>query len=104
MNIPNKVTIGYKEFKVNLIDSHVVDGSKVCYGNIEYDNGNINLSTLYDVEQQKCTFVHECLHGIDEIVESELTENQIRLLAKGLYTFIKDNPKIFEDMIQPLAK
>lgn len=96
MVIPENVKIGYKDYKVNIVDGDVVDGNKVCYGNIEYENGNINISSLYSKDQQKCTFIHECMHGIDDIVEAGLDEDQIRKISKGLYQFIKDNPGIFK--------
>lgn len=95
MKIPGIVKIGYKAYNVNIVDKEVVDGNKVCYGNIEYDNGNINISSLYSEDQQKCTFIHECLHGIDEIMETNLDEEQVRKLAKGIYQLIKDNPNMF---------
>lgn len=97
MNLVDKVKIGYKDYKINMVNGNVVDGAKVCYGTIEYNNGNINLSTLHDIEQQKCTLIHECLHGIDDVVEADLTEDQVRLMAKGLYAFIKDNPNLFKE-------
>lgn len=96
MNIPSKVKIGYREYAVNKVNDNVVYDNSVCYGNIEYDRGVINISTLHHEEQQKCTFIHECLHGIDEIVEAKLTEDQVRLISKGLYDFIKTNPDVFE--------
>lgn len=95
MEIPNKVRIGYKTYKVNMIGGDLVDGNKVCYGTIKFDDGDINISKLYSKDQQQCTFIHECLHGIDDIVEAELSEDQIRKLGKGIYAFIKDNPDIF---------
>lgn len=95
MNIPKKVNIGYKDYTVNKVNDYVVEDNKVCYGNIEFDEGQINISTLYTEEQQKCTFIHECLHGIDDIVEANLTEDQVRLMSKGLYDFIKSNSNIF---------
>jgi len=96
MNMPSEVKIGYKTYKVNIIDGNVVDGNKVCYGIIKYDDGDINISNLYSKDQQECTVIHECLHGIDDIVEAELSEEQIRRISKGLYAFIKDNPEIFK--------
>jgi hypothetical protein len=95
INIPKEIKIGYKVYKINSIDGNVVDGAKVCYGNIQYDNGNINISSLYSVDQQKCTFIHECLHGIDDIMETNLEEEQVRKLAKGIYALIKDNEEMF---------
>lgn len=97
MRIPEQARIGFKDFHVNMIDGNVISDYKVCYGNIEYDNGNINISALHSEDQQNCTFIHECLHGIDEVFEIGLEEEQVRKLAKGIYTFIKDNPDIFKE-------
>ncbi|OOM72909.1 hypothetical protein CLPUN_46120 [Clostridium puniceum] len=97
MEIPSKVKIGYQNYNVNIIDGNLVDDNKVCYGNIDYDKSNINISDLYSEDQKKCTFIHECLHGIDDIMEINLDEDQIRKLGKGLYQFIKDNPGIFNE-------
>lgn len=95
MNIPGKVKIGYKDFEVNMVEDHVIDDGTICYGNIEYNKGNINVSTLHSEDQQKCTFIHECLHGIDDVFEIGLDEEQVRKTAKGIYTFMRDNPDLF---------
>ena len=100
MNIPSKVKIGFNNYTVNIISGNIIDGNKVCYGNIEFEKGFINISNLYSEDMQKCTFIHECLHGLDDIVEAHLTEEQIRLMAKGLYSFIKENNEIFADITQ----
>lgn len=98
MQIVENVKIGYREFKVVKTNSPIIEDDKVYYGNIYFDTGTINLSTCnYSEDQQKCTFIHECLHGIDEITESGLTEDQVRKMAKGLYAFIKDNPNVFSE-------
>lgn len=99
MNIPDKVKIGYKDYKITMIEGNLISDNTVCYGTIEYDNSNINISKLYSKEQQECTFIHECLHGIDDIVEAKLTEDQVRLISKGLYDFIKSNPKVFDNKL-----
>lgn len=95
MNIGNLVKIGYKDFEVNLIDRALVDGDKVLYGRIEHDFATITISKIYSEDQQKCTFLHECIHGIDELFEIGLEEEQVRKLSKGIYQFIKDNPHLF---------
>lgn len=91
MNIPKNVKIGYKDFEVNLVPNKVIDEDVICYGNINHNDQIINISSLYGEDQQKMTFIHECLHGIDDMAETDLTEDQVRKLAKGLYSFIKDN-------------
>lgn len=95
MNIPDKVKIGYKDYDVILHNHDVANGTELCYGTIEYEQGKINISDIYSKDLKNCTFVHECLHGIDELVEAKLTEDQVRLISKGLYNFIKDNPEVF---------
>lgn len=97
MEIPNRVKIGYKDYKVNKVEDNVIVNDSTCYGKIDFDKDSIDISALYSEEQQKCTFIHECLHGIDENVETDLTEDQIRKIGKGLYDFIKSNPNIFID-------
>ena len=95
IKIPNRVKIGYKDYDVMIVAGKVIQDNKICYGTIECDLGNINISNESSDDLQKCAFIHECLHGIDEITEAGLTENQVRLIGKGLYSYIKDNPSMF---------
>lgn len=95
MEIPNRIKIGYKDYKVNKVEGNVIVNDSTCYGKIDFEKDSIDISTLYSEEQQKCTFIHECLHGIDDIIETDLTEEQTRRIGKGLYDFIKSNPNIF---------
>ena len=95
MNIPKTVKIGFKDYNVTIVDGKVIQDNKICYGTIEYDHGDINISNEASDDLQKCAFIHECVHGIDDLVETGITEEQTRKFAKGLYSFIKDNPNIF---------
>lgn len=99
MKIPSEVKIGYKNYNVNMIEGNLVEDNKVCYGTIDYDEGNIKLSNLYSNDQKKCTFIHESIHGIDDIMEIDLDEDQVRKLGKGVYQFIKDNPEVFKNEV-----
>lgn len=96
MNIPSMIKIEYNDYKVNLRNGVVIKDEALCFGKIDYRKCIIDISTDYAEDVQKCTFIHECLHGIDEVVEAELTEDQVRLMAKGLYSLIKNNPNIFK--------
>lgn len=95
MNIPDKVKIGYKDYKVNMHDGNLVDDNQVCYGTIEYDSEIINISNLYSDNSKKCTLIHECVHGIDEFLDIGLSEEQVTKLGKGIYDFIRDNQYMF---------
>lgn len=70
-------------------------GSLVCYGTINYDEGVISIDRKYPPHNQECALIHECLHGIAEERDLNISEKIIVSLAKGVYLFIKDNPEIF---------
>lgn len=97
MNIPKTVKIGFNDYKVNMSDKPIVQNDALCHGTIEFYTGKINILAENSLDMQKCTLIHEILHGIDNVVEAELTEDQIRLMGKGVYAFIKDNPSMFID-------
>lgn len=99
-NIPDKVKIGFKDYKVNKVGHEVISDNQVCYGEIQYDNGVINLSTINSKDMQNCALIHECVHGIDDIFDIGLSEDKIIKLGKGMYEFIKDNPQIFTNVDQ----
>ena len=96
MNIPDKVKIGFKDYKVNKVDGEVTEGNIVCYGVIHFDDGFIDISKKCSEDMQECALIHECVHGIDDIFDIDLSEEQIKKLGKGIYSFIKDNPQLFK--------
>ena len=98
MNIPKKVKIGYKDYEVIQASGPLENNNKLCYGCIDYDSGKLNIATDYSTDTINNTFIHECLHGIDDVTEIGLTEEQINTLAGGIYAWIKDNPKIFKEV------
>ena len=97
MNIPEKVKIGFKTYEIKKINDDVIADSKVCYGSIQYNDGIVNISTLHSEDLQKCTLIHECIHGIDDIFDIGLEEEQVVQLGKGIYQFVIDNPGMFKD-------
>lgn len=97
MNIPEKVRIGYVDLNVKMHDKEVILDNNVVYGKISFSTGNIDISEIYNEDQHKCTFIHECVHGLDNVYEIGLKENQVKKLGIALYTFIRDNPEIFKE-------
>ncbi|KNY24985.1 hypothetical protein [Pseudobacteroides cellulosolvens] len=95
MKIVNKVKIGYKDYDINLVDRDIYVDGKECYGQINYDNEYININNKFNDNQKKATFIHEIVHGIDEMWGSDMTEKQVELFSNGLYKFLLDNPEIF---------
>jgi len=100
VNITEKVKIGFKDYKVIQAPGPLVNDNSLVYGYIEYDNGEIHIANDHSIDTDNNTFVHECLHGIDDVVGIGLTEEQVNKLAGGVYAWIKDNPDIFASSIK----
>ena len=85
------------DYLVDIYNHQIVDDNEVCYGTIGYDTGKISIDGTADRELQKCVLVHEIVHGIDDMFDIGLTEEQVVKLGKGLYQVVKDNPKMFKE-------
>lgn len=51
----------------------------------------------FSEQKEASTFLHEILHVVDENLRAGLEEEQINLLAVGLYSIIQDNNLSFLD-------
>ena len=93
--IPDKVKIGYKEYEVKKVDYEISLNGSVCYADIDHNEYVIRLNMKYkDIEQ---SLLHEILHGIDDMfLHNRLQEEQIEMLARGLYMVLLDNPKLLK--------
>ena len=68
MNIPNKITIGMKEYSIKI--KYFVDlfHSNV-YGNINYMDGVMKIKKVDDERAMEDTFFHEIAHGLMKEME-----------------------------------
>lgn len=96
MKIPKEIKIGYKNYKVEIVEPDegklYLDGN-LCYGTINYDNELIRLNSNFPKNHNQ-TFIHELLHGICEMQSlDEINDNEdyIDRLAKEIYQVIVDN-------------
>lgn len=98
MRIPEKIKIGWKDYEVEVIKEtgKMKDGGDELYGRIDLGKREITINKAYDDDQQKCTLVHECIHGVDELFGIGLKEEQVEQLGHGIYMLIKDNEEAFE--------
>ena len=94
MNIPEKVKILYKEYTVEE-QENLHDGGKELYGQIHYLSEKIMLNTNSSDKQKEATFLHEIIHGLDEMYCIGLKEKQGEKLGTALYILLQDNPKMF---------
>ena len=104
MKIPNEIRIAGVDYKVEYVNS-LNDGSKLCYGMIDFDKCKIFLNTneTYDHQKMSIVLLHEILHGIIENaefqIEIEEEEKLVRMLSRGLYQVLQDNGRKLFDIV-----
>lgn len=94
MNIPKKVKIGGKVYKVE-ITKNLDLGNSNCSAEIDYLNLVIRV-TPQAKQKMECDFIHELIHAIlSHLGYSEQDEKKVDELASALYMVIQDNKKMF---------
>ena len=103
MKIPESVRIAGIEYSI----SHVPnpnDGTRLCYGTINYDLSEIAISTTTPMSHEmKCiTLWHEILHGIAHAYGAEIQDEEsvVEMFSKGLYQVLQDNGRRFYDIAE----
>ncbi|MBK5244300.1 MAG: hypothetical protein JJE18_04615 [Eubacteriaceae bacterium] len=98
MNIPKKIKIGWKEYKIEFKKTKrkLIEVANLRYGEIDYDKRIITLNDESDKENQKATLIHEMIHGISDMYKLNFEENTVEMLGDAVYTLIKDNPELFK--------
>lgn len=92
-----KVTIGYDEFSVVQKDEIYNEGETVI-GMIDSDAHEISLDSKVSNSKKQHVFIHEVLHGILDLYHIEMEDDDIDLLALGLFMLKWDNPGLGEEM------
>ena len=96
MKIPDSVRIGGVEDRIEYVEN-LRSQSELRYGEIDFNNSVIRLSTTDGAEHQmRCIIlIHEILHGITNHANLDFQkadeEQIIDTLAKGLYAVLQDN-------------
>jgi Zn-dependent peptidase ImmA (M78 family) len=100
LNIPDKVKIGWRNYKVNKSDAKRNTKGETLYGEIDYGEQTIYINNEYCQDQMKVTLLHEIIHGIfnkQGQVDWGCNEALIESIAEGIYELILDNPNLFKE-------
>ena len=81
-----------KTFKIKEVD-RVLDSANA--GHVRYDKQSIVVARDQHVEQMQDTLLHEIVHVVDNLMETEMTERQVACLATGLLAVMKENMALF---------
>jgi len=92
---------GENEFTVRLLshDFRVIVESPTHWseggmGRASLKEQTIRLNDILPPDTRHSTLLHEVIHLISDLTSIELTEVQVDVVAQGMFTFMKDNPKI----------
>ncbi len=106
MKLPNKIEVLNRTYKV--IEKDMDEGSHIGRGN--FMRGVIQIEQSLDPQAKADTFLHEIIHLILIAMGHEIdnteglhTEKNVLVISNGLSTFLRDNGKIFKDLIDALG-
>lgn len=90
MRIPDRLKVGpfwYAIERPELIDRYAPETDGMCdYGRLE-----IKVENGLPAPRAEETFFHELVHAVDEFMCTQLSEEQMDQLSKGLYMVFKEN-------------
>ena len=97
MKIPEKVTVGPREFTVEIV-SKLLDetGFQKLNGHIMYDAALIKIDALLSYQSKRLTLMHEIVHGMADAVGVELDEKEVELMANILTATLDQNPILLD--------
>lgn len=105
MKLPNKIEVLNRTYKV--IEKDMGEGRYLGKGH--FTTGEICIEQSLDPQAKADTFLHEIIHLIliamgHEFGEKETlhTEQNVLIISNGLSTFLRDNGKVFKDLIDAL--
>ena len=94
MKIPNKVKISGFIYDVAEVTSLCRDRN--CQGESTNNSLTIKLEKTLPDSLKQSTFIHELLEQFNDVYMINLEHKQIYDLEQAFYSFIVDNPKVFE--------
>ncbi len=88
--LKEKVKIGCDFYNIVFEEKPLQDG-ELCRGLCNPDKRTITLQTELADTRLMETFLHECIHAIDDTYRVGLSELQVNVLGVALINLIRDN-------------
>lgn len=95
-----QIKIGYKNYEVEYKEKVYSEKPEELYGQINFSEDCIAIANKFSADQQRCTLLHEVIHGVDNDRGLALSEHQIEQLAIGLFQVIRENPQFVREVTQ----
>lgn len=90
MRIPDSVKVGPLIYRVERPGVIVDDGTEL-WGQAQHKELVIRVVSGVNEQRAFVTFLHECLHAIEQVWGIDLTDTQVKQLAFGLAAVLIDN-------------
>lgn len=90
MSLPARIRLIGFDFTIR--EETNPDFTDSLQGQIHSTNHEIRISN--NATDQRETLLHEILHGVSDAMDADLTERQVRVVVRGLYAAIRDNPDV----------
>jgi cell pole-organizing protein PopZ len=82
---------------------HVVEKGSAYYGQHDAEAIELHVDSTQPAQRQVAATLHEALHAMNAQARNELEEVQVEVLALQFMGFMRDNPKLFADMMAVLT-
>lgn len=102
MDLPKSLKIGGLNYRVTVL-ANLPNSVPGTMGNQNANYASINISSYLREDVALSTLLHECLHAIS-LLGSDLSEKQIGALEMVLLGLFRENPALFECLVEPLKK
>lgn len=106
MSLPESVKIFWNDYKVETWTPKQAFAAN-RWGEISYNESVIRIDGGASDPQQAETLIHELLHGIFHTMLPDLdgdqSENMVLKMSAGLATLIRDNPDVFDWIVEALS-
>ena len=96
-NLPLRVNILGKYYTISWVDKVDDEGN---VGETVDSKQRILILEDQGFENERDTVVHECTHAIDYQLQIGLKERQVHLVAAGIFSLLRANPKLVRYLLQ----
>lgn len=96
MKIPASVKVGCYSYRIER-PTRPLNGGVPVWGHYSNVEQRILVDESASADRADVTLLHEALHAIDDLVQLDLTEEQVVRLAPALLAFLRDNHLLREE-------
>jgi len=91
-------------FKVDDSASLLMHNNIVAEGMIDFNDQLISIKSDLSLPKKLHVVIHELLHGISDLYNASLSEEEVDMLAIGISTFMVDNVEFCDELLSMIKE